>query len=122
MANGLRLLLVLSLFVSGTLSSRAAVEADPNPIVGDRGTILTLTVPPGGALIQIDVFDIEGRLVQSLVPIDGSGVATFHPGGVSDVGWNGKNGAGQYVVPGVYFAILRVNGRIVDVVKLVKVN
>jgi hypothetical protein len=73
------------------------LEPYANPFV--TGTAFRLAVP-SSARPSVDVFDVSGRRVRSLVPrVDASGRGTLH--------WDGRDTAGRPVAPGVYFAHLR---------------
>ena len=54
-------------------------------------------------MASIDVFDIEGRLVKSVM----NGVALE---GINDAFWNGTDESGRQVASGVYFYRLRALG------------
>ncbi len=72
----------------------------PNPC-GLR-TVIPFRVPIGGEA-RLQIFDVQGRVVwgQHLVDL---------PGGLNEVTWNGRNGAGETVASGVYFYRLDANG------------
>jgi hypothetical protein len=69
----------------------------PNPFSG-HGT-LTFRIEEPGA-VKIDVFDISGRLVASLLK------ETLNPGSYA-VEWDGRDSVGHGLSPGVYFVRLR---------------
>ena len=52
---------------------------------------------PEAARVRLQVYDISGRLVRTLVNGDSMGA------GRQDVMWNGKDDSGQQVSAGVYF-------------------
>jgi len=66
------------------------------------------------ARVTLDVYDVTGRLVRVLVKED---LAS----GVHDVFWDGRNGVGQPVAPGVYLCRLE-RGEVVRVRKMVVVR
>ena len=55
------------------------------------------------AHVEADVYSREGVLIAHVLNVEGGT-------GVWPVEWDGKNGAGQSVVPGMYLLILKVNG------------
>jgi flagellar hook assembly protein FlgD len=69
----------------------------PNPF--RTGTVVSIDVPASGGDVQVSVFDASGRLVRKLA--DGA-----RAGGVYPLRWDGANGSGQRVRPGVYFVQL----------------
>ncbi len=75
----------------------------PNPLqIGARGgTAIRLRLGDRASLapVQLDILDLNGRLVRNVV--DGS-----LPSGVSAVSWDGLNAAGRPVGAGVYYARL----------------
>ncbi|MCK4409359.1 MAG: T9SS type A sorting domain-containing protein [Candidatus Eisenbacteria sp.] len=75
--------------------------ASPNPFA--ETTSIAYSVPTGGGLVDIVVYDVNGREVRSLVRerMDGgAGVAV----------WDGFDNSGERVASGVYFAKLDVDG------------
>lgn len=74
----------------------------PNPF--NPTTRIAFTLPEGGARAKLDVYDVSGRLVRTL--IDGVLAA-----GVHDATWNGVDGRGHAVASGVYFSRLRWKGQ-----------
>ncbi len=68
----------------------------PNPT---SGTIAVTYAIAGAGRVQLDVYDVSGRLVRRLV--DGERRA-----GTETVVWNGKSEAGSGVKDGVYFTRL----------------
>ena len=66
----------------------------PNPFRSELA--LLYTVPSPGAVVTLELYDITGRLVMSVVD-------RFHDGGAYQVVWNGKDGRGHAVASGVYF-------------------
>ena len=67
-------------------------------------------------LVQLNVYNIRGELVSSLVNerLQGSGERV--------VTWDGTNNAGQQVASGTYFARLRIGGDVLQVRKLMLVK
>jgi len=66
----------------------------PNPF--NPVTTIQYEIPAGGAEVKVEVFDVAGRRVVTLV--DG-----FEPEGTQKVTWNGLNDAGRKMPSGVYF-------------------
>jgi subtilisin family serine protease len=77
------------------------VEARPNPARG--GTSIRFGVPVD-AWVKVTVHDVTGRRVRELF----DGVAE---GGRHGVAWDGLDGSGRPVAPGVYFARVESSGR-----------
>jgi hypothetical protein len=80
----------------------ADLRVRPNPF-GDR-TSFECFLPAGGA-VRLLVYDAVGRVVA--VPMD----EAAH-GGVLSVVWDGRDGHGEPVAAGVYFARLETEGRV----------
>jgi hypothetical protein len=74
--------------------------ARPNPLPGRGSVMFDLPAP---SAVRLNVYDVSGRLVRQLV----SGV---QPAGRHDVVWDGKDGRGTRVGPGVYWARLEAQG------------
>jgi hypothetical protein len=68
--------------------------ATPNPF--SATTLVSTTVPRAAGPVRLRVYDVEGRLVRTLA--EGSLAA-----GEQAVAWDGLNGAGRRVAPGVYW-------------------
>jgi hypothetical protein len=66
----------------------------PNPF--NPTTTIRFDVPPPGGAVRIDIFDVSGRRVTTLV--DG-----HHSPGTHEVFWNGESRRGEPVSSGVYF-------------------
>jgi hypothetical protein len=73
----------------------------PNPF--NPSTTIQFDLPASGGLVRLQVFDVTGRLVRTLVsePL-GSGRHS--------VDWDGRDSRGQLVGSGTYFARLRTEG------------
>jgi hypothetical protein len=67
----------------------------PNPF--NPTTTIAFQVPEGGAQVSLQVYDIAGRLVRTLV--DG-----YEPSGSRTVVWDGRDDEGQPVAGGIYFS------------------
>ncbi len=76
-------------------------RAAPNP--SSNGMVIDYVLPEAGT-VQVDVFDLSGRRVRSLM----NGVAQA---GVSSVRWDGLGESGRALPPGTYFIKLDLNGR-----------
>lgn len=93
---------------------------NPFPSAVAFATCFWFDVGDGGASISLDVLDLRGNLVRSVVPGD-DGVKTFEPGrygrgapGASSncdnrFVWDGTAADGRTVAPGVYLARFRAN-------------
>ncbi|MFH1143006.1 MAG: FlgD immunoglobulin-like domain containing protein, partial [Candidatus Eisenbacteria bacterium] len=69
----------------------------PNPFSGATRLALTLPAPQE---IDLAVYDPAGRRVRTLA-------AGSAPAGVTEIGWDGRDGEGQILGSGVYFARMR---------------
>ncbi len=79
----------------------ALKPASPNPFT--QSTSIAYTVPSGGGLVEITVYDVNGREIRSLV-------AERKPAGDGEALWDGLDNSGNHVASGVYFARLDVDG------------
>lgn len=114
--------LAVVLLLTATLSIPRALDAGqaslvsatvhPNPFTS--GTTFELTMPREGD-VKIVVYNIRGEAVKIL--LDG-----YKPKGVYDVPWNGRDEAGQPVVPGVYVCVLFAGNTTIKSVKVVKAH
>jgi hypothetical protein len=78
----------------------AAFSNYPNPFIASREhTTITFYLPDEGR-VTLQVYTIDGRLVRTLLDGDPRG-AGLH----QDVTWNGRNGAGDAVLNGVYYIV-----------------
>ncbi len=91
--------------VEGELSPKrvALFSNTPNPMHSSSGTMIRFALPTTSQ-VDLSVFDLNGRCVQTLV----SGEAV---GGSHSVIWDGKNGSGQPVSGGIYFYRLKADGK-----------
>lgn len=78
--------------------SMPTVTAFPNPFV--QSTSLKLSIP-GGSASDVDVYDMTGRLVRTLV--NGETLET----GDHFLSWDGRTTGGQPARAGVYFCVIR---------------
>ncbi len=82
--------------VPESLAEVAGIRASPNPVSGM--TRLYYQVPAGfSGPVQLDIVDVQGRLVRSLVSKGQKAGSYF-------VTWEGRDQAGARVADGVYFA------------------
>lgn len=77
------------------------VTLAPNPF--DPSTTITFAVPRAAAPVRIDVFDVGGRRLVTLVDEP-------RPSGAASVTWDGRDGSGRRAPPGVYFVRIDVDG------------
>jgi hypothetical protein len=75
--------------------------ASPNPFT--QSTSIAYTVPSGGGLVEITVYDVNGREVRTLV-------AERISAGDGEAVWDGLDNSGNRVASGVYFARLDIDG------------
>ena len=80
--------------ISGLPSAFGLNQNYPNPF--NPSTTISYQVPDDGKNVKIDIYNITGQLVRTLV--DGT-----HSAGEFKVVWDGTNGQGQQVSSGVYF-------------------
>jgi len=73
----------------------------PNPF--NPATSIAFDVPEGGGEVRVAVYDVTGRWVATLA--DGR-----YDAGTHVVEWDGRDGAGQPAVSGVYFCRLEAPG------------
>ncbi len=76
----------------------------PNPF--NQSTTISYNIQEAG-FIQIDIFDINGRQVYSLVNED------RNKGSYHDL-WNGESNSGKHLDSGFYYYTLRVNGILIS--------
>ena len=75
----------------------------PNPV--SLPATIAFRIPPGGARIELQIHDLRGRRLRTLV----TGTV---PGGERTVSWDGRDDQGHPVASGVYFCRLRTEGRV----------
>jgi hypothetical protein len=76
-------------------------RAVPNPF--NPATTIAYSVPPGGGMVSIRVYDVAGRLVRTLVNEQA-------PAGRNTVTWDGRNAHGEPVATGVFFCRMQAPG------------
>jgi len=96
------------------LATPSTASAGPPPSLGLRqnvpnpfnpSTTIQYDVPSDGASIRLDIYDVSGRIVRTLV-------SGRQSSGTKQVEWDGRTDAGAPVSSGVYFYRLRANGRV----------
>ncbi len=88
-------------FASANFST--GVSSSPNPFTDIATINFSVT---GAGPVSIAIFDISGRLVETLVENEA------FPSGDHSIQWGGVNSNGESVVPGVYFCRLDSGGSI----------
>lgn len=84
-----------------------------NPAIGGAAQQISFTTPQSGR-VGVRVFDVEGRLVSTLVDRE-------MEAGTHEVSWNGSGSSGQRVPSGIYFAeVVAGNERVVT--KLIRAD
>jgi hypothetical protein len=83
--------------------ARAAFLA-PRPNPSASVTRLRFALPRGGR-IRLEIFDVSGARVRLLAGGD-------HAAGEHETRWDGRDDQGRRVSPGLYFARLETEGRI----------
>ncbi len=79
-----------------SISTQAHLSASQNPF---SGSLIFSYLATDAESSSLDIFDLSGRLVQTINVIpDGS---------QQSINWDGRNSSGSYITPGVYFAKLR---------------
>ncbi len=76
------------------MPSYALYQNVPNPF--NPSTTIRFDVPPGGGHVRIQIFDVGGRLMTTLIDRD-------ETAGLKTVAWNGKGRDGHTVPSGLYF-------------------
>ena len=84
----------------------------PNPF--SSVTTIRFDVPPAGARVKLEVFDVAGHRVTTLA--DGRWA-----GGSQSIVWNGRDGAGRMAGPGLYFCRYRTDG-VAETRKLMRIR
>lgn len=77
------------------------ISVHPNPSTGPMTIAYELT---SNGSAELAIVDIGGRVVSTLL-------AGWLPGGAGSVHWNGADGHGRRIVPGIYFCTLRSGDR-----------
>lgn len=94
---------------SGPMATPAArgfelKAAVPNPF--NPSTTIAYSIPKAGH-VRLDIYDASGAVVATLVDGD-------QPAGEHEVYWDGVDAAGHAVASGIYFSVLRTDGRVVS--------
>ncbi|MFZ1946428.1 MAG: FlgD immunoglobulin-like domain containing protein, partial [bacterium] len=87
-----------------------SMTGQPNPL---RGSVTISLALPAEGDVSLDVYDIQGRVVRTLI-------REHRAAGYHSVTWNGTDSYGSQVVAGVYFCRVQVNGRVMAMEKLMK--
>jgi len=84
------------------ISANIRVTAEPNPFSPSRGeeTVISFTVPPGENL-AMNIYDLQGRKVKSLV--------NSTPAMDGTISWNGKTDDGRILPAGIYILNLEIS-------------
>jgi hypothetical protein len=96
--------------VGERVPDRLELTVRPNPL--RDGTSISLALP-AGADVSLDIYDVQGRKVMTLM--SGPMTAGYH-----NTDWNGSDEHGNRVGSGVYFCRLRIDGRAMLMQKLMK--
>lgn len=86
---------------SGEGAAFQLYSANPNPVQGNTNIVFSL---PKASSVALNVFDVSGRQVRSLV--SGRQDSGYHV-----ISFNGMNDAGSLLPAGVYFYRLQANGK-----------
>ena len=86
--------------VDPAVSGSFAVSISPNP--GLHGTAIRFVVPEPGP-VKIDLFDVRGRLVRSVLD-------KTMPAGHAEIRWNGDDAIGRPAQAGIYFLRVQMSG------------
>ncbi len=73
----------------------------PNPF--NPSTIIRYDVPAAGGAVTLSVYDVQGRMIRTLVDRQESA-------GAKSVTWDGRDNTGQRVASGLYFYRIESNG------------
>jgi hypothetical protein len=76
----------------------ALYQNEPNPF--NPTTVIRYDVPAGGGHITLEVYDVAGRLVRTLID-------SAHTAGEKRVTWDGRDNRGDSAASGVYFYRLK---------------
>jgi len=82
-------------------SASLRLHSSPNPF--SRGTTIEFDAPAAGGNVKVEVFDLAGHRVNTLV--DG-----FRAGPSQSIGWDGRRRDGSDAGPGVYLCRLTAGG------------
>jgi len=87
--------------VPGEAQVFALRPASPNPFT--ESTSISYSVPSGGGLVDVTIYDVSGREIRTLV-------RDSMAGGEARAVWDGLDDSGRRVATGIYFARLNING------------
>jgi hypothetical protein len=92
----------------------AKAHGYPNPFRAGREVVLLSYRLPADAPVRVRIVTLFGELVRELsYPAATPGGI----GGLNEVPWDGRNGAGRLVLPGVYVARIE-GGGVIETVKV----
>ncbi|MGB2884262.1 MAG: FlgD immunoglobulin-like domain containing protein, partial [Dehalococcoidia bacterium] len=74
----------------------------PNPFTS--ATSIRYNLPAGGGHVRLEIYDVTGRLVSTLVD-------DVREGGAHSVEWSGRNDAGRDLPAGIYFQRLSLDNQ-----------
>jgi hypothetical protein len=84
--------------LNGVAKQGLSLDCQPNPL--ETSTKVTYSLP-GGRQVRLTVHDVQGRTVRTLID-------RFREAGTHSEIWEGRDGAGRRVSPGIYF--IRLEG------------
>jgi len=103
--------------VTGVGNPQAAtplrLDNAPNPFA--RGTTIRFDAPAAGGAVRLEIFDLAGHRVSTLV--DG-----FRTGAAQSIVWDGRRSDGSEAAPGVYLCRLTAAGGTTETRKLLRVR
>jgi flagellar hook assembly protein FlgD len=74
----------------------------PNPFTST--TTIRYSLPSGGGRVRLEIYDVAGRLVSTLVN-------EMQQGGKHSIEWSGRNDAGHQLPAGIYFQRLMLDNQ-----------
>ncbi|KAA3660102.1 MAG: T9SS C-terminal target domain-containing protein, partial [Calditrichaeota bacterium] len=91
---------------AGTLPKSFVLEQNwPNPFSAMRSNVTNIPLRMNGtSAVRVTIYNVLGQAVNQLY----NGVLA---GGEHEIRWNGRNGFGQQVAPGVYYYEVRVQNQ-----------
>ncbi len=95
-----------------TDNHQVVLSCYPNPF--SSHTTFSITPQDNNTPIAISIYNLQGQLIQSLTPQNRKGADTY------TLTWQGQDHSGNTCAPGTYIAVLSVNGKTQQLVKLIK--